>query len=125
MTTRVSAERALALGLVNHVVPEDDCLARAMQIAREIAANDRIAVEQTKEAINRSCETMGMRQALLQGLEIAVVIGARGDTRVARVQRNPRPRWPQGRHRMARRPSRQGDGLVSKGIDAMQSRPET
>jgi enoyl-CoA hydratase len=48
-----------------------------MQIAREIAANDRIAVEGTKQAINRGCEIMGMRQALLQGLEQAVVIGAR------------------------------------------------
>ncbi|MBW2386653.1 MAG: enoyl-CoA hydratase/isomerase family protein [Deltaproteobacteria bacterium] len=74
---RVSADRALALGLVNHVVPEAEFVARAMQIAREIAANDRIAVQHTKEAINRSCEIMGMRQALLQGLETAVVIGAR------------------------------------------------
>jgi enoyl-CoA hydratase len=74
---KVSAERALALGLVNHVVAADECLDRAMQIAREIAANDRIAVQYTKEAINRSCEVMGMRQALLQGLDIAVVIGAR------------------------------------------------
>jgi enoyl-CoA hydratase len=74
---KVSAERALALGLVNHVVPEAECMTRAMQIAREIAANDRIAVEGTKQAINRGCEIMGMRQALLQGLEQAVVIGAR------------------------------------------------
>jgi enoyl-CoA hydratase len=74
---KVSAERALSLGLVNHVVPSDECLAHAVRIAREIAANDRIAVEGTKQAINRGCETMGMRQALLQGLETAVVIGAR------------------------------------------------
>jgi len=72
----VSAERALALGLVNHVVPEDECFERAMKLARKIAGNDRVAVDLTKQAINRSCEIMGMRSALLQGLETAVVIGA-------------------------------------------------
>ncbi len=71
---RVSAERALALGLVNRVVPESACFDEAMAIARSIAANDRIAVELTKQAINRSCEIMGMRQALLQGLELDVVV---------------------------------------------------
>lgn len=72
----VSAERALALGLVNHVVPEDECFERAMKLARKIAGNDRVAVDLTKQAINRSCEIMGMRSALLQGLETAVLIGA-------------------------------------------------
>lgn len=72
----VSAERALALGLVNHVVPEEECFARAMKLARKIAANDRVAVDLTKQAINRSLEIMGMRSALEQALETAVVIGA-------------------------------------------------
>jgi enoyl-CoA hydratase len=71
---RVSAERALALGLVNRVVPESACFDEAMAIARSIAANDRIGVAVTKQAINRSCEIMGMRQALLQGLELGVVV---------------------------------------------------
>ncbi|MEE2672249.1 MAG: enoyl-CoA hydratase/isomerase family protein [Myxococcota bacterium] len=69
---RVSAERALALGLVNRVVPEDRYLEEALSVARAIAANDSIVVAATKQAINRSSEIMGMRQALLQGLEIGV-----------------------------------------------------
>ena len=73
---KVSAKRALELGLVNHVVPEDDCLSRAMVLARKIAGNDRVAVDLTKQAINRSLEIMGMRSALEQALETAVVIGA-------------------------------------------------
>ena len=73
---RVSAERALALGLVNRVVPEADCFDQALRLAREIAANDRIAVELTKQAINRGCEVMGMRQALLQALELDVLAEA-------------------------------------------------
>ena len=72
----VSAERALALGLVNHVVPQEECFARAMELASKIAGNDRVAVDLTKQAINRTLEIMGMRSALEQALETAVVIGA-------------------------------------------------
>jgi len=67
---RVSAERALALGLVNRVVPQESCLDEAIAMARTIAANDRVVVAATKEAINRGAEIMGMRQGLLQGLEL-------------------------------------------------------
>ena len=73
---QVSAERALALGLVNRVVPEAECFETALSLAREIAANDRIAVALTKQGINRSLEIMGMRQALLQGLELDVLVEA-------------------------------------------------
>jgi enoyl-CoA hydratase len=73
---RVSAERALALGLVNRVVPEERCLDEALAVARAIAANDRVAVAVTKQAINRGAEIMGMRQALLQGLELGVIAEA-------------------------------------------------
>jgi enoyl-CoA hydratase len=73
---RISAERALALGLVNRVVPEERCLDEAIAVARSIAANDRIAVEVTKQAINRSTEIMGMRQALVQALELDVYVEA-------------------------------------------------
>jgi len=73
----VSAERALALGLVNRVVPENECFEVAMGLARTIATNDRVAVEMTKQAINRSYEVMGMRQALLQALELGVMAETR------------------------------------------------
>jgi enoyl-CoA hydratase len=70
---RVTPERALAIGLVNRVVPEDRCLDEALAIARSIAANDLIAVRLTKQAVNRGAEIMGMRQGLLQGLELGVI----------------------------------------------------
>jgi len=73
---QVSAERALSLGLVNRVVPEAQCFDTALALALDIAANDRIAVALTKQGINRSLEIMGMRQALLQGLELDVVVEA-------------------------------------------------
>ncbi|MCH7869088.1 MAG: enoyl-CoA hydratase/isomerase family protein [Myxococcales bacterium] len=69
---RVTTERALALGLINKVVPEGSHLDEALAVARTIAANDRIAVVATKEAINRGADVMGMRQGLLQGLELGV-----------------------------------------------------
>lgn len=73
---RIPAERALALGLVNRVVPEEELLDQALGVARAIAANDRIAVTLTKQAINRSAEILGMRQALQQALELDVLVEA-------------------------------------------------
>ncbi len=70
----IPAERALALGLVNRVVPAERCFEEALEVAGGIAANDALAVALTKQAINRSAEIMGMRQALLQALELDVLI---------------------------------------------------
>jgi enoyl-CoA hydratase len=70
----ISAERAQALGLVNRVVPAERCFEEALEIAGQIAANDALAVALTKQAINRSAEIMGMRQALLQALELDVLV---------------------------------------------------
>lgn len=70
----ISAERFLNLGLLNRVVESEQLLAEAKSMARVIAGNDQLAVTLTKQAINRSYEAMGMRQALLQGLELDVLI---------------------------------------------------
>jgi enoyl-CoA hydratase len=40
----------------------------------KIARNDTLAVQLTKQAINQSYNTAGMREALLQGLETAIKI---------------------------------------------------
>jgi enoyl-CoA hydratase len=72
----IPAERALQLGLVNRIVPAERCLDEALEVARGIAANDTLAVALTKQAINRSAEIMGMRQALLQALELDVLVEA-------------------------------------------------
>lgn len=44
----ISAERALALGLINHVVPRDSLLETARAIAARIAANAPLAVQASK-----------------------------------------------------------------------------
>lgn len=70
----VSAQRACQLGLVNQVVDESDLLATAFGFAETIAANDQTAVRYTKQAINRSFDIMGLRQSLLQGLELDILV---------------------------------------------------
>ena len=69
---RIMPERALSLGLINRIVPEGEHFNEAMKIAREIAVNDRVAVDMTKLAINRTYDIMGMREALLQALELDI-----------------------------------------------------
>jgi len=71
---RVSAAQMQAMGLVSGVVPAAMLLDEALALAQRIAANDVQAVRLTKQAINRSLDIGGMRQALLAALETDVVI---------------------------------------------------
>ena len=71
---KVSAERALSLGLVNHVVEQEKLQQESMAMASSIAANDPFAVRLTKQAINTSLEFMNMREAMLKALDIDVEI---------------------------------------------------
>jgi enoyl-CoA hydratase len=71
---RVSAAEALDMGLINRVVPAGQALERTFELARRVAANDPLAVKLTKQAINRSLDIGGMREALLQALELNVII---------------------------------------------------
>ncbi len=71
---RVTASDALEMGLVNRVVPPGRVLDETLELARRIAANDLLAVKLTKQAINRGLDIGGMRQALLQALELNVII---------------------------------------------------
>jgi enoyl-CoA hydratase len=47
------AERALELGLINEIVPEEDLLPRARSWAERIIANAPMAVQATKESVLR------------------------------------------------------------------------
>ena len=73
---RVSAERALAIGLVNHVVPSGKGLEFAREMAKRMARMDDDALRLTKQAINKSFEIMGLEQALKTNLDFAVEIEA-------------------------------------------------
>ena len=71
---RIGAEEALQIGMVNRVVPEADLLGTALGLAREIAVMDPHLVRMTKEAINRTYDIMGMREALAMALDMDVQI---------------------------------------------------
>ncbi len=75
---RVSAEQAEAWGLVNYVVAPAKLLDRAMEMGREIARNDSLAVRLTKRAINTAYEIPGMRKALQHALELDVIVESTG-----------------------------------------------
>jgi enoyl-CoA hydratase len=83
----LSAERALALGIVNHVTPAGEELAKALAIAESIAAADPMAVQLSKRAINRSYEAMGLKTALAQALEIDIFIEGAGGPKRAEFDR--------------------------------------
>jgi enoyl-CoA hydratase len=75
---RMDAARALSLGLVNRVVPAGALRNETMALARDITAGGAESVRLTKLAINRTYDIMGMRQALLQALEIDISIESAG-----------------------------------------------
>jgi enoyl-CoA hydratase len=73
-STDIDAPRALSIGLVNRVVGSGSLQQAARETALQIAANDSLALRLTKQAINRSFELAGMRQALQEALEFDVRI---------------------------------------------------
>lgn len=83
----LTAERALALGIVNHIAPAGEELAKALALAESIAAADPMAVQLSKRAINRSYEAMGMRIALAQALETDIFVESAGGPRRAEFDR--------------------------------------
>ena len=71
---KISAERALAIGLINKVVPSGQALDATLEMARQIAVMDAHVMALSKQAINRAYEIMGMREALNAALDLDVEI---------------------------------------------------
>ena len=71
---KIAAQRIYEMGLINRVVELDDLNDCALELAESMAMNDRLAVEITKRAINRSLEISGMKEALLDALEADILI---------------------------------------------------
>ncbi len=71
---KVTAQQALQYGLVNRVVADDRLMEEARSVAFDIAKNDSLAVRMTKQAINRTYDMAGMRDALLHALELDIEI---------------------------------------------------
>ena len=75
---KLDAERALALGIVNHVVEDGEEYGAALALAGTMASAAPNAVRLTKLAINRSLDAMGLRTALAQALELDIHVEASG-----------------------------------------------
>ncbi len=74
----VSAADALRLGLINRVVPNGMHLESALAMARHMAAIDPELMRDTKKAINRTYEQMGLNEALHSALDIDLQIESHG-----------------------------------------------
>ena len=64
---RIPAERAAAIGLVNHVVPDDEVVAQALACAHRIAKLPKQATEDTKRILN-----LHLERAVLATLDYAL-----------------------------------------------------
>jgi enoyl-CoA hydratase/carnithine racemase len=71
---RVTAERAERIGLVNRVVPPGQHVEAALALGRRMATMDAEAVRLTKEAINRTFEIAGLKEAFRANLDLAIQI---------------------------------------------------
>lgn len=74
----ISARKALQIGLVGHVVPEGQALARALEIARQIAENAPLAVQAVLRSL-RETEGLSEEEGLARELEIGQPIFATKD----------------------------------------------
>lgn len=61
---RMTADQALAVGMVNRVVPRDELRAAVDALALQIAGGDSFALMLAKRSINRGLEIQGMRSAM-------------------------------------------------------------
>lgn len=84
---KMDAERAHAIGIVNHVVPADQLLASGRRMALDIAAAAGPSVFFTKRAMNRTYEIMGMREALRASLDIDIILNATPSAEKSEFQR--------------------------------------
>jgi len=72
---RIPAQRAAQIGLVNHVCPDDEVMARAMACAERIAALPQRAAEDTKRILN-----LHLERAVLATLDFALAAEDRSFT---------------------------------------------
>ncbi|SMH43199.1 enoyl-CoA hydratase/isomerase family protein [Azospirillum agricola] len=75
---RITAERAERIGIVNRVVPGPALEHTALTLARHVAAVDPSLMRQTKHALNRTFQIMGMGEALEAALDIDLHIEGEG-----------------------------------------------
>jgi len=74
------AEEALSFGLIGRIVPKGEALAKAKELAAQIAANGPVAVQKIKEAVIAT-ECLPEKDALAIDLQIGMQVTATEDAR--------------------------------------------
>jgi enoyl-CoA hydratase len=93
----IPAERALALGVLNEVVPEESLMERALDWAHRILANGPLAVQATKESVMRAL-ALDLESAYKVEQEIATRVFSSADAKEGpRAFAEKRPPVWQGR----------------------------
>ena len=90
----LKADEALAVGLVDHVVPADQLLSRAMALAERIATNAPVAVRMAKAAIQRGAD-LSLSEGLQLERDLATFVYTTQDAKegpLAFVEKRP-PNW--------------------------------
>jgi enoyl-CoA hydratase/carnithine racemase len=75
---RIDAAKALSWGLVNEVVPADELLPRACEVARQVAARDPVALAYTKRLL-RNARDMDWSRGVEHGGLVAATVTATRD----------------------------------------------
>ena len=85
------AREALAMGLLNHVVPRGQALAKALELANRLAANGPLALRKIKEGVLRA-SGRPLAEALRIEDEVSAAVMASKDAREGpRAFRERRP----------------------------------
>ncbi|GAB5470516.1 MAG: enoyl-CoA hydratase [Rhodospirillales bacterium] len=74
----VSAQRAYEIGMINRLVADERLESEAFALARHLAVIDPNLMRETKRALNRSFEIMGMGEALEAALDSDLLIEGAG-----------------------------------------------
>jgi 2-(1,2-epoxy-1,2-dihydrophenyl)acetyl-CoA isomerase len=75
----VTAEQALACGLVNKVVPADFVLVEAQMMAAELVKMPPLALALTKRAVNRSLESASLDEQMEYEAQLQEILGKTSD----------------------------------------------
>lgn len=78
----ITADEALRIGLYNRVVPDGEALAAATVVARQLAQGPSLALERTKDALNREA-SMDLQAALESEAQLQASLMTHADFREA------------------------------------------
>jgi len=77
----ITAKQALEIGFVNYVVPRDQVLPKALEIAAQIASNGPFAVQQIRKAVKANINIANVAEAMKSETSFANPVFAHPDAR--------------------------------------------